>query len=283
LPVLIYPVPVQGQGAAQKIAAAIRLAGQRKECDVLILARGGGSLEDLWAFNEEIVARAVHECPLPIVTGIGHEVDFTIADFVADQRAPTPSAAAALVSPDQAGLSKSLATALQRLGLRFTGGMEQRRRMLEWLNKRLAQQHPGQRLRVQAQRLDELDQRLQRALLSQLRHGGARLAEFAARLHRHTPLPRLQRLYAESTILRRRLDTAVRVSAQTQRQRLAALMRALDAVSPLATLSRGYAIVQREPDQRLVKAAADVTPGQQVRARLAKGRLLCNVIKTYDE
>jgi len=283
LPVLVYPVPVQGQGAAQKIAAAIGLAAQRGECDVLILARGGGSLEDLWAFNEEVVARAIHACAIPLVTGIGHEVDFTIADFAADQRAPTPSAAAALVCPDQVELSKSVDALCRRLSTRVTGRVENSRQMVQWLNKRLSQQHPGQRLRLQAQRLDELDQRLHRVMASQLRHGGARLAELRARLHRHTPAPRLRQLQADHADLRHRLITGLRVAMRARHQHLSAVMRTLDTVSPLATLSRGYAIVLREPDQHVVKSTTDVAPGQRVQARLAKGRLLCNVIETYDD
>jgi exodeoxyribonuclease VII large subunit len=161
--------------------------------------------------------------------------------------------------------------------------VENARQAVHWLNRRLAQQHPGQRLRVQAQRLDELDQRLHRTLVLQLRHGTARLAELRARLHRHTPLPRLRQLQAEHDDLRHRLVTGLRVSLRARQQHLASLMRALDTVSPLATLSRGYAIVQREPDRHIVKSSADVSPGQRVQARLAKGRLLCNVIETYDD
>ncbi len=283
LPVLVYPVPVQGQGAGHKIAAAIALADRRNECDVLMLARGGGSLEDLWAFNEEEVARAIHACTLPVVTGIGHEVDFTIADFVADQRAPTPSAAAALVCPDRTQLSKSVDTLRRRLTTLVTGRVENSRQLTHWLNKRLAQQHPGQRLRLQSQRLDEIDQRMHRAIGSQLRHGGARFAEISARLQRHSPLPGLRRLQADYTDLHHRLIMGLRVALRTRQQNLAAVMRALDTVSPLATLSRGYAIVLREPDRQVVKSSAQVTPGQQIQTRLAKGRLLCNVIETYDD
>jgi len=151
LPVLVYPVPVQGQGAGEKIAAAIRLAAQRRDCDVLIVSRGGGSLEDLWAFNEEVVARAIHACDLPIISGVGHEIDFTIADFVADHRAATPSAAAELVSPDQ---TEWLAQ-LRGFELRFTQQLRtllaRHRQGLAWLEQRLQQQAPQRRLANQTQ------------------------------------------------------------------------------------------------------------------------------------
>lgn len=160
IPILIYPVPVQGAGAAEEIAATLRLASRRAECDVLVLARGGGSLEDLWAFNEEIVARALLDCRIPTVSGVGHEIDFTIADFVADVRAPTPSAAAELIVPNcqewierSQALSRRLTNRIQRL-------LQNCRATQDWLARRLAQAHPGVWLRHQAQRVDDFEQRL---------------------------------------------------------------------------------------------------------------------------
>lgn len=281
IPVVIYPVPVQGTGAGAEIAAMIRRADARRDCDVLILARGGGSLEDLWAFNEEVVARAIYACATPIVSGVGHEVDFTIADFVADQRAPTPSVAAEMVSPDRnewlnqlraldAELYKRLARRMQRLGER-----------LDWLGKRLQQQHPGQRLRQRAQRLDELEQRLQRALHNSLHRRAARLATLQARLQRHHPGPRLQHLRDLHVALSRRLHTATHTRFARWRQQVAALARALDAVSPLATLERGYAIVTAA-DGRVVQDARTVQRGERVMARLARGRLRCTVEESEE-
>lgn len=276
IPVLIYPVPVQGQGAGKEIAATIRRADKRRDCDVLIVARGGGSLEDLWAFNEEVVARAIFECGIPVVSGVGHEVDFTIADFVADQRAPTPSVAAEMVSPDQtewlnqlraldSALCKRLRRKQQRLGER-----------LNWLSKRLQQQHPGQRLRQRAQRLDELEQRLRLALRTGQRHRRAQLATLMARLQQHHPAPRLQHLRDLEAALARRLRTAARTHLQRLRQKLTGTMRALDTVSPLATLDRGYAIVTTA-DGQVLRDAQRTQPGDQVTARLAQGRLRCTV------
>jgi exodeoxyribonuclease VII large subunit len=196
IPVLIYPVPVQGAGAAAEIAAAIRLASERRDADVLILARGGGSLEDLWAFNEEPVARAIRDSAVPIVSGVGHEIDFTIADFAADLRAPTPSGAAELVAPDRAEWLRALAASRERLARawRRVGGLARER--LAWLVRRLELTHPRTRLAARAQRLDELEARLGRALRRELAAAGARLAAAARTLNAVSPIATLERGYA---------------------------------------------------------------------------------------
>ncbi|GBE11624.1 exodeoxyribonuclease 7 large subunit [bacterium BMS3Bbin12] len=277
IPVLIYPVPVQGEGAPREIAAALELASERAECDVLILTRGGGSLEDLWAFNEEIVVRALHACAIPVVTGIGHEIDFTIADFVADRRAPTPSGAAEVVSPDQAEWLARLEHQGARLVRAAAAALARRNERLDALARRLRTQDPGRRLRQRAQRLDDLDLRLRGALRGELRGRRSTLAEFAARLEHHFPLARVQQLAGHCSHLDHRLHTALHTAIATRTQRLAALGRALDAVSPLATLGRGYAIVRRLPDGTLLREAAQVRIGARVEARLAHGRLVCRV------
>lgn len=282
IPVLIYPVPVQGTGAGAEIAAAIRAADRRRDCDVLIVARGGGSLEDLWAFNEETVARAIYDCGIPVVSGVGHEVDFTIADFVADRRAPTPSVAAEMVSPDQAEWLNQLRALDRELYTQVRRRLQRLDERLGWLGKRLQQQHPGQRLRQRAQRLDELDQRLRLALRTQLRRRRERLATLEARLQRHHPGPRLRHLHDLEAALARRLRTAVQTQLKASRQRLTALGRALDAVSPLATLERGYAIVTAA-DGHVLHDAAQTRPGDRITARLARGRLHCTVDETTGE
>jgi len=281
LPVIVYPVPVQGAGAADKIAAMIARAGRRGECDVLLLARGGGSLEDLWSFNEEVVARAIRACPLPVVSGIGHEVDFTIADFAADRRAPTPTAAAELVSPDQG----EWLTALARHGARLRWLMETRlaraEERLGWLGKRL--RHPGRRLQDIAQRLDELDGRLRRAQQGLLREARARLDTLNAHLSHQSPGRRLGLLEGRRQELTRRLRSAWRQGLVARQQRLGTAARALEAVSPLATLARGYAIVQTLPERRVVHGAGEVQAGERVEARLGSGRLICNIEEVHDE
>jgi exodeoxyribonuclease VII large subunit len=283
IPVIIYPVPVQGTGSAAQIALAIRTASRRKDCEVLIVARGGGSLEDLWAFNEEVVARAIHACDLPVITGIGHEIDVTIADFVADQRAATPSAAAELASPDQSEWLQQFARLQQRLETRIHDRLERKRQALDWLERRLQQQHPGSRLRHQTQRLDELEQRLNHAQRVVFRHKHASLAEMSARLHRHAPLHRLTQLKIHHANLEQRLHGALQLTLERSHQRLASMSRALDTVSPLATLDRGYAIVSRLPQRTVLRTARDAAPGDKVEARVAHGRLVCSVETVLDD
>lgn len=271
IPVWVYPVLVQGEGAKEQIVQAIEQADREQRCDVLVLARGGGSLEDLWPFNEEMVARAIHACRTPIVSGVGHEIDFTIADFVADLRAPTPSAAAELVSPDVTALLMHvtrLHRQLQRLQQRH---LQQAAECLRHLQQRLSSQRPAFRLQQQAQRLDELDLRLRAALQRYWQRQQYRLHNLHVRLHGQSPLRvilhRQQRLEQQQqyllALLRRWLDNAAsQLRLQTGR---------LHAFSPLATLERGYSIVQ-QADGRIVHTAQQLQVGQQVTTRLANGQ-----------
>ncbi len=280
IPVLIYPTAVQGAGAAQEIAAAVRLASTRHECDVLIVARGGGSLEDLWAFNEEVVARAIHACAIPVVTGVGHETDFSIADFVADQRAPTPSVAAEMVSPNRAEWQRRLTQLEQRvagfMGAKLTDG----KRTLHWLTTRI--QHPAQRLARQAQRVDELELRLRRAQLGLLGNARQRVLALRAHVWRHTPEPALHVRSHHCALLAQRLRNAQRDTLNGYKQRMINAARALETVSPLATLGRGYALVRQVPDGTVVQNYAQVQPGVCVEARLGLGRLICTVTETHE-
>ncbi|NOX75413.1 MAG: exodeoxyribonuclease VII large subunit [Gammaproteobacteria bacterium] len=280
IPVLIYPVPVQGAEAPAAIVDALQNAARRDECDVLILARGGGSLEDLWAFNDEAVARAIHTCPLPVVSGIGHEVDFTIADFVADLRAPTPSAAAERVSPDRdewRGLLKSWENRLIR---RWRERLSRQRQTVNGLFRQL--KHPGQRLREKAQRLDDLEQRLVLAANSQSNQRRSRLATVQAHLRGHSPKHRLRELRLRLQTLARAGRNAIGTKLARDGQRLSTVARALDTVSPLATLARGYAIVQTD-DGRVLRRADDAQMGDTVEARLGRGSLICRVEKVRKE
>jgi len=197
--VLIYPSPVQGAAAAAALVAAIELAAARAECDVLILARGGGSLEDLWAFNDERLARAMLRCSIPLVTGIGHEIDFTIADFVADLRAPTPSAAAQLVAPDAAVWRHRLAQLSARFAAAARRALKTEAARLDTLLHRLQQAHPGARLLQHSQRLDELEARLRRSLHTRLAALAARLDAAARALQSVSPLSTLGRGFAVVT------------------------------------------------------------------------------------
>lgn len=273
--VVIYPVAVQGEGAGNEIAEMIHLAGRRNECDVLIVGRGGGSLEDLWAFNEESVARAIYHSPLPVVSAVGHEVDITIADFAADMRAPTPSAAAELLSPDRQAWLERMQRVETRLHQLLRLQLQQHKQQLLSLSKRL--KHPGRRLQDNAQRLDELEMRLNQAQRHQLRHRRSQLETLRARLARHNPATRLEQLGQRQRELERRLHQAIELRLQLLRQRLEGQAHALETVSPLATLSRGYAIVSHVKTDKVIHCSDELKPGETVRTRLHRGRLLCRV------
>jgi exodeoxyribonuclease VII large subunit len=277
LPVLVHPVPVQGEGAAERIAQTIRLASRRQDCDVLLLVRGGGSLEDLRAFNEEIVARAIFDCAIPLVTGIGHETDVTISDFAADLRAATPTAAAELASPDRLDWLGKVRLLDERLDRALRRGFNDRRRRLDELARRLARLQPRRRLQDRAQRLDELDQRLRQALRNRLDRERLKLDGLVVRLRARTPASRLPPARQRLQSLQSRLRAAVRLRLETASGHLRGLSGHLHALSPLATLNRGYAIIRRYPGGEIARRAGDFRLGDSVEAILAAGRLRCEV------
>jgi exodeoxyribonuclease VII large subunit len=274
--VLIYPSPVQGAAAVPALIEALKLASARADCDVIILARGGGSLEDLWAFNDEAVARAIRACAIPVVSGVGHEIDFTIADFVADVRAPTPSGAAELVVPDR----QALLNTLRRIGERLvqSGRRELRTGLqrLAHLQHRLQRTHPGVRLQQSAQRLDELEQRLRQALRTQVQHQNIRLSHALTALLRATPAQRLAVLAARNAELRIRLRHALQRRVEASGHRLRLAQQKLDTVSPLATLARGFAVVTRA-DGSVITDAGTVSVGDEIRARVERGSVRARV------
>jgi exodeoxyribonuclease VII large subunit len=277
VPVMIYPVAVQGASAHLEIIAAIATAGQRAECDVLILARGGGSLEDLWSFNHEGLARAIVASPIPIVSGVGHEVDFTIADFAADVRAPTPSAAAEIVVPDGIEWLSSFERFNIRLRRAARRMLDARVERLRWLQGRAALVSPSAKLAQQSQRLDELEQRLTRSWRQTLADRRTTLGELHTRLWQASPVARVQTTAAKYAALDARLRGAVLQRLRRARERLAPLVRTLNAVSPLATLERGYAIVARA-EGGILRDASDAPAGSVIEARLAKGSIRAKVL-----
>jgi exodeoxyribonuclease VII large subunit len=281
-PVLLYPTSVQGAAAVPGIVRAIETASRRAECDVLIVARGGGSLEDLWCFNDERVARAVAASRIPTVSGVGHEVDVTIVDFVADHRAPTPSAAALAATPDKSTWLESLALLHTRLAGAMGRYFRQQLGVLGALAQRLQVSHPGARLQQHAQRLDDLEQRLRLALRANLMSGRQRLEVLGARLWRENPRHRLAALCAEAASLRQRLETAFAGQLGALGQRLALASRTLDAVSPLATLARGFAVVKRVDDGALLRNASQAPVGTEIEARLSKGRVRARVTDSRE-
>ncbi len=280
--VLIYPCPVQGAAAVPALVAALQAASARAECDVLILARGGGSLEDLWAFNDERLARAIYECAVPVISGVGHEIDFTIADLVADVRAPTPSGAAELVVPDRLACLEAVGRTAQRLA----AGMRRELRVcatrLEAAERRMALAHPGVRLNQQVQRLDDIAQRLGGAMRTCVDRDRIRLANAGARLERSSPRHLLRDYRARHEALQLRLHSALGQRMALLGHRLALAQRALNTVSPLATLGRGFAIVTRADGSVLTNAAA-VVPGEQINALLARGSLEARVVAKKEE
>jgi len=282
LEVIVYPCQVQGESARYEIVQALEQANRHARCEVLIVARGGGSLEDLWPFNEEIVARAIRSSKVPVVTGIGHEIDFTIADFAADYRAPTPSAAAETVSPDGGALSQRIQSLEARLDNWIGHQLSQARRQFSWLQQRLERTHPASQLSDRMLRLDELEGRLERAQTALLEIRHHQLASRLAQLDRHHPATRLDQAARGVGQLDSRLQKALRHQLENSALRLAQLGRALEAVSPLATLDRGYAIVSTQ-EGRIVTQASQVQVGDPIQIRLAKGRLECEINEVHDE
>jgi exodeoxyribonuclease VII large subunit len=320
--VIVYPTAVQGAAAVPSIIQALSVANARAECDVIILARGGGSIEDLWAFNDEQVARAIYASTLPIVSGVGHEIDFTIADFVADARAPTPSGAAELVVPDR----NACLDVLSRTADRLVAAMRRELRMytsrFEAAAQRLKVMHPGTRLLHQEQRLDDLEQRLVSGLRRELRALTARfdaaalrlklaspearlahqrrrlndlaqrllscmrgtlqkdhrrLSDVRARLIQHTPERRVRQVCQAHESLQARLHHAWESYLARAEHRLTLAARSLHAMSPLATLDRGFAIVTRAADGTLVTDVASLAVGDEINARLARGTVRATV------
>lgn len=279
LQVYLLPVPVQGEAAAPAIVDALARANRwvadgNLNLDALLLTRGGGSLEDLWAFNEESVARAIAASALPVVSAVGHEVDISIADLVADQRAPTPSAAAELLSPDSQAWLARLGQLERQLGSQMRRKLSDAERELNHLRQRL--RHPGALLREQAQRLDDLEQRMIRAQRQSLRQSAADLALLEQRLRARNPAQTIGQRRRELEGQEQRLQRAIHSKLEGARTRLNHLMQLLDSVSPLATLQRGYAILTTESGT-VVRSAAQVADGDTLRARLAEGRLTLSV------
>jgi len=272
--VILYPTLVQGQEAPAQICAAINTANRRRECDVLIVGRGGGSLEDLWCFNDENVARAIAASELPVVSAVGHQIDFTIADFVADVRAPTPSAAAEMLSADSEELLNLLGGYEHWLEDWIRNLIARQQEKLQWLSRRL--KHPGKRLEEHAQRLDELELRLRQSLQRKMQLQRSQLDTLRARLQSRTPMHALQARQQQLTTLSGNLRKAMALQLQHQGRDVAHLAQRLNTVSPLNTLGRGYAIVQT-PDGTVVQTSSQVQPGDSVRARLREGELLCRV------
>jgi exodeoxyribonuclease VII large subunit len=266
VPVLLYPAPVQGEGAAQKIAQAIRTASQRAECDVLIVCRGGGSIEDLWAFNEEVVARAIAASHIPVVSGVGHETDFTIADFVADLRAATPTAAAQAVVPDRQELRQRLKQKRLRLSRAIQRRLEQGMQQVDYLQRRLV--HPAQRIRQQSEVLSALQQRLR---ISQANAAQQRQWRWSALWQRLRAMrPDILRLREQQANQARHLHAAMRRTLDRHDARLLALQQHLQHLDPQQVLARGYSMV-RDAQGDIVASSERIAPGDRLDITFARG------------
>ena len=272
LPVIVYPTMVQGEQAAIQIAQAIGRANERAECDVLIVGRGGGSLEDLWCFNHEIVARTIAASEIPIISAVGHEIDITIADFVADVRAPTPSAAAELVSRDNSHKQQTFTNYQHKLRSAIRHYISQQQQQVNALNYALQKQHPNYRLQRQTQQLDETQMRLQRAMSSFIIRKRQHVNEQFHQLQLNSPVQKLAQQQHRLAKTEQKLLDVMDRKLLTTRHKLALAAEKLDTVSPLATLKRGYSITQ-DQHGKVISQPSDVKTGDQLITRLADGEI----------
>ena len=275
--VSIFPTAVQGEQAAAQIIDALAMANQQGQCDALIVGRGGGSLEDLWPFNEESVARAIFNSEIPIVSAVGHEVDFTIADFVADLRAPTPSAAAELLSPDGQDLLNQFMgfeVLLSEALIRIIRQLEQR---TDYLQKRL--QHPGRKLQQQSQHMAHLQIRLQRAIAAQLQQQRATIDQLQNKLRSESPEQTISHSQQRITQSVKQLMRSIQQQLANKQTKTNQTMHLLDTVSPLSTLGRGYAIM-RDQHNAVIKTVNEVSAGDQLTGQLADGEIVVSVSAT---
>lgn len=280
IPVSIYPALVQGEEAPAQLINAVETANRDARCDVLIVGRGGGSLEDLWAFNDEALARAIANSEIPIVSAVGHEIDFSIADFVADLRAPTPSAAAELLSPDREEIIQQLIATEVFLKRQLDRRIELERLKISSLQKRL--RHPGQRLQEQNQKLDELDLRLQQQMSRLLETQQQTIKGLSQRLTQQMPDKKVVQLRERLTRSQQQLYQQMTVCLESKKQQLGLQVSTLHAVSPLATLERGFAIAT-DSNNDVIRDAEKQSPGNAITVRVAKGSLGCRVESVEPE
>ena len=272
IPVILYPTPVQGEGAAAKIAEAIRTAASRAECDVLIVCRGGGSIEDLWAFNEESVARAIHACPIPVISGVGHETDFTISDFVADRRAPTPTSAAEQASPDRADLLHRIEATRNRLNRHLRQKLEQRMQQVDYLSRRLV--HPGERLSARLTHLTHLGQRLNNKAGHALAEREWHIQKLAHRLA--AARPDITALETRQRELARRLQLSLAHRMQDHQTGLQRLQASLGHLNPQSVLERGFSMV-RSNDGKIVHDSKEIAVDEALAITFARGSAVARV------
>ena len=283
IPIIIFPVAVQGEQAAPQIQNALEKANFRADCDLLILARGGGSLEDLWAFNEEIVARAIFDSEIPIISAIGHETDVTISDFTADLRAPTPSGAAELAVPDQYDWIKSIDNISEKINTIITQQINSKSQLSDWINKRLSQSSPMMTVKRQIEKSNNLQKMLSSSILQNLSRQEknihqlkSNLNEVSPRLKIHTQLSRIKELNQKITScsdhLLEGLNNRIKLASKT-----------LNSVSPLRTLDRGYAIARDAKTKNVIMSADNIEIENDIEVKLAKGEIKVTVIEKHSD
>ncbi|WP_438862712.1 exodeoxyribonuclease VII large subunit [Neptunicella sp.] len=273
--VIIYPSQVQGQSATQQIVQAIQTANQRQEVDVLLVGRGGGSLEDLWCFNEEAVARAIFASYLPVISAVGHEVDVTIADFVADLRAATPSAAAELISQDQRQLAQKIDRGLAQLLRNLQQQLKTKHHQLQLLNHNLQRHHPSNKLKQQAQRVDHLQLNLINVMEKLVHQKSVRFQQAQSELHRQSPAHHLELAKRQLTHAQQSLHGTLRQLVHNKKQALAESSHLLNTLSPLTTLARGYSISLHEG--HVVKSKETLKSGDKLTSRFVDGEVISTV------
>ena len=283
IPIIIFPVAVQGEQAAPQIQNALEKANFRADCDLLILARGGGSLEDLWAFNEEIVARAIFDSEIPIISAIGHETDVTISDFTADLRAPTPSGAAELAVPDQHDWIKSIDNISEKINTIITQQINSKSQLSDWINKRLSQSSPMMTVKRQIEKSNNLQKMLSSSIFQNLSRQEknihqlkSNLNEVSPRLKIHTQLSRIKELNQKITScsdhLLEGLNNRIKLASKT-----------LNSVSPLRTLDRGYAIARDAKTKNVIMSADTIEIENDIEVKLAKGEIKVTVIEKHSD
>ena len=277
IPVYIYPVAVQGKLAKKQIESAIIKANLDKRCDVLIIGRGGGSIEDLWSFNESNVAKAIFDSEIPVISAVGHEVDTTISDYVADVRAATPSVAAELAVPDMVELRQQVKLKDRRLAQMMQGYLSHHQRSLQHLNHRLANHRPAYRLQQQQQRLDELEQRAKRAVDVYLERHQATVQQLQTRLEANSPTRLLLTRQQKLAQLQTQLQQSLKLALQQKSNTLSLLASRLQSASPLTTLQRGYSIAQDANTGAVIQNSDSVEIGQTIQIKLHKGSLKASV------
>jgi exodeoxyribonuclease VII large subunit len=277
---LLYPVRVQGEGASTEIAEGIRYFNRERNVDVIIVGRGGGSLEDLWAFNEEEVARAIYHSKIPVVSAVGHETDYTISDFVADLRAPTPSAAAELVVRDKRDLERQLQYLKNKLENEVSNYLNETKADLTYLRKNLST--PKKRIEDYLLRVDDLVNRSRRSLFWDLKRNIEKGLSLAQRLDLRNPSHTIRNLDSFILELRNRLSRNIRHAIEIREEKLRGVLGKLDSLSPLAILERGYSITRKLPSLKIIRDVAQVKADDRVEVKLHRGTLFCGIERAEE-